>query len=127
MNSASILVVDDDQMIVHFFKMILEETGYLVEAALTGSEAIECAKARAIDLAILDYKLADMTGDVLAKKLKEINAKMIIVFVTGYSEAKDRIAGNDLAHHVVVKPIKDDELVAVVEHAFQDYSMIMNR
>jgi two-component system OmpR family response regulator len=119
------MLVDDDEMIVHFFKMLLEENDYQVEAAYTGSEAIKHAENHHIDLAILDYKLSDMTGDVLAKKIKDISEETIIVFITGYSEARDKILGTNLSKHVIVKPIKDDELIATVELAFHDNSTVM--
>ena len=115
-----ILVVDDDELIVHFFKLILEETGYDVATAFTGTEAIEKASSKNIDLAILDYKLTDTTGDKLAVKLKEINDKTGFVFVTGYSEARDIILSRKLSNHVVVKPIKDEALIETVELALHE-------
>jgi len=120
LNYASILVVDDDELIVHFFKLILEETGYDVATAFTGTEAIEKASSKNIDLAILDYKLTDTTGDKLAVKLKEINDKTGFVFVTGYSEARDIILSRKLSNHVVVKPIKDEVLIETVELALHE-------
>ena len=125
MNYASILVVDDDEMIVHFFKLILEEIGYDVNTAFTGSEAIMKASGKKIDLAILDYRLSDTTGDTLAIKLKEINSAMHIVFVTGYSEARDMILRKKLSQHVVVKPIKDDELIETVELALTEPEIVL--
>ena len=120
MNYASILVVDDDEMIVHFFKLILEDIGYEVIPAYTGSEAIEKANSKKMDLAILDYKLTDTTGDILATKLKEINDETDFVFVTGYSEARDKIIREKLSNHVALKPIKDEELIEMVELALHE-------
>lgn len=125
MNYASILVVDDDEMIVHFFKLILEDIGYEVKTAFSGSEAIEKASNQNMDLAILDYKLTDTTGDILATKLKEINNNTNIVFVTGYSEARDKILKTKLSKYVFVKPIKDEELIEMVELALHDPGMMI--
>jgi len=120
LNHASILIVDDDEMIVHFFQMILEEVGYVISTAYTGNEAIERVREKKIDLAILDYKLTDMKGDTLAVKLKEINSQIHIVFITGYSEIKDKILGSNLSRFVVVKPIKEDKLIEIVELALNE-------
>ena len=120
MDHASILVGDDDEMIVHFFKLILEEIGNDVETAFTGSEAVKKASTQNLDLAILDYKLTDTTGDILATKLKEINNQTGIVFITGYSEARDKIIRENLSKHVVVKPIKDELLIETVEIALHE-------
>ncbi len=116
MDYASILVVDDEEMIVFFFKMILEEIGYDVKEAFCGEEAIKTASTQHIDLAILDYKLSDMPGDIVATKLKEINEQTKVVFVTGQVEARDRILRSNLSRHVVVKPIREDELIETVEN-----------
>ncbi len=120
LNYASILIVDDDEMIVHFFQMILEEIGYDVSTAYKGKEAIERVLEKNIDLVILDYKLSDMKGDTLAVKLKEINSQLCVVFITGYSEIKEKIMSNDLSRFVVVKPIKEDELIETVELALNE-------
>jgi DNA-binding response OmpR family regulator len=117
---ASVLVVDDDEMIVHFFKMILEEIGYRVVEAFNGETALDLAISNEVDLVLLDYKLSDMTGDIVAKKLKESNPQTRIVFVTGYSEAKDQILRTKLSEYVVVKPIKEDELIETVELALNE-------
>ena len=119
MNHASILIVDDDEMIVYFFQMILEEYGYDISTAFTGMEAIEQVKNKKIDLAILDYKLSDILGDILAEKILEINDQTHIMFVTGYSEAKDKILRSNHSHHVVVKPIKEEVLIDTVEQALE--------
>jgi DNA-binding response OmpR family regulator len=125
LNHASILIVDDDEMIVHFFQMILEEMGYEISTAYTGEEAIENIKKQMIDLAILDYKLSDMKGDTLAIKLKEINNQLNIVFITGYSEIKEKILRSNLSKFVVVKPIKDEELLETVEIALNEKQIEM--
>lgn len=120
MNYASILVVDDDEMIVHFFKMILEEEGYTVSEAFNGADAISYAEKKQVDLAILDYKLSDITGDKVAEALQKINPETTVVFITGYSEAKDKILRAGISKHVVVKPIRDDQLLDTVELALHD-------
>ena len=126
MDYASILVVDDDEMIVYFFKMILDELGYNVLEALSGEEAIKQATSSQIDLVILDYKLSDMTGDIVAKQIKEMNPQTSIVFVTGYSDAKEKILSTNLSHHVMVKPIKENELIETVEIAFNERTIAVS-
>ena len=117
MDYASILVVDDDEMIVYFFKMILDELGYHVLEAYNGKEAIKQAKSNHLDLVILDYKLSDMTGDIVAKQVKEMNPETSILFITGYSEAQEKINNTNLGQHIMVKPIKENELIETVEIA----------
>ena len=126
MDYASILVVDDDEMIVYFFKMILDELGYNVLEAFSGEDALRQAKLTPVDLVILDYKLSDTTGDIVAKQIKEINPQTSIVFVTGYSDAKDKILRTNLSRHVVVKPIKENELIETVETALNERAIAVS-
>ena len=126
MDYASILVVDDDEMIVYFFKMILDELGFNVLEAFSGEDALKQATSTQVDLVILDYKLSDMTGDIVAKQLKETNPQTSIIFVTGYSEAKDKILRTNLSQHVVVKPIKENELIETVELVLSERAITMS-
>jgi DNA-binding response OmpR family regulator len=123
---ASILVVDDDEMIVYFFKMILDELGFNVLEAFNGEDALKQTTSTQVDLVILDYKLSDMTGDIVAKQLKETNPQISIIFVTGYTEAKDKILRTNLSQHVVVKPIKENELIETVELVLSERPITMS-
>ena len=67
----SILVVDDDEFLTDTFKMLLEDSGFNVETALTGNQAMLKASQKDFDLAILDYRLPDTNGSELSKRLKE--------------------------------------------------------
>ena len=73
----------------------------------------------------MDFKLSDIMGDLLAKKLKEQNKNMKIIFVTGYSEIKDGIFSNNLANQVMLKPVRDDKLVEIVEQALDEKIVAM--
>jgi len=53
----TILVVDDDKSILRTFTRILQKSGYEIETAETGKEAIEKADARHYDLALVDIRL----------------------------------------------------------------------
>lgn len=126
MNYASILFVDNDERIIHFFQMILEEMGYDVSTAYTDKEAIDRAMEGNIDLVILDYKLSDMKGDIVAVKLKKIKSQICVVFITGYSEIKEKILRDDLSRFVVVKSIKEEELIETVEPALNERLIALN-
>jgi len=81
--------------------------------AYSGKEAINQMTSNLVDLVILDYKLSDMTGDIVAKQVKEMNPETPIVFITGYSEAKEKINNTNLSQHIMVKPIKENEFLLV--------------
>ena len=64
-----ILVVDDSATIRHSLKELFSMQGYRVSVAATAAEAMETARNKVIDIAILDYYLAETTGDVLCRDL----------------------------------------------------------
>jgi CheY-like chemotaxis protein len=115
-NSASVLLVDDDEFLTETFKILLQDAGFIVETALTGNQAIIKASQKDFDLAILDLMLPDITGNELSKRLKERNKRMNVILLTGHTEALEDIDIETLgSDEVLLKPISPDELLKVTE------------
>ena len=64
-----ILVVDDSATIRHSLQELFSMQGYRVTLAATAADAMDIARAQVIDIAILDFYLAETTGDVLCRDL----------------------------------------------------------
>jgi two-component system response regulator YesN len=74
-------------------------------------EAQEIIKTKKIDLVILDYMMPKLRGDQLAKRIDEINDKIKIIFVSGYSEVVDAVKRLDIkVHGVFLKPVNPEIL-----------------
>ena len=82
MSKAAILIVDDDEDILYFFRILLEENGYIVDTVQTGQEALEKAETNRYDLVLLDYKLTDSFGCVIADKILKMNESVQIIYIT---------------------------------------------
>src|SRR3954464_3668536 len=65
----AVLVVDDEEMVRHFMRRVLEEHGYQVLVAGNGEEALSIATTFAIDLVITDIRMPVMTGRQLGALL----------------------------------------------------------
>ena len=89
---AKILVVDDDENIRNTMKTILEDEGYIVDLAATGSEAIQKTKKTAYNIALLDIRLPDMEGVELLKLIKDTVPRTRKIMVTGYPSMQNAIA-----------------------------------
>lgn len=121
MAHATILVVDDDQVILQSFARILERHGYDVETAATGHEAIERCKNGLYDVALLDIKLPDMDGTQLLKELHAVSDTMVKIMVTGYASLDSALQSLLLeADAYVLKPVEPDELLKVVAEALSE-------
>ena len=70
-NNARILLVEDDTLLRHAFRLLLEDRGYRISEAGTASEAIEKATSSAPDLVLLDLGLPDAPGLDVARALRK--------------------------------------------------------
>src|SRR5271154_717129 len=112
MSGARILVVDDEPQILRFLRPALEASGYEVQHAGTGREALRMAANSAPDLIILDLGLPDMDGkDVLTQARQFTSAPIIIL--SARDREVEKIAALDLgADDYVEKPFAIGELLA---------------
>jgi two-component system response regulator HydG len=116
MEQARILIVDDDETIGRSISTALEKRGYLAETAENGRTAIRKSGRRVYNLALIDVRLPDMDGVQLLTSLKETTPKMVKIIITGYPSMQNAVeAVNNGADGYVVKPIKIEELLAMME------------
>jgi DNA-binding NtrC family response regulator len=113
---ARILVVDDDESIRKTMKAILEDEGYLVDLAGTGSEAIQKTEEKAYNVLLLDIKLPDMEGVKLLKLIKDTVPRTRKIMVTGYPSMQNAIeALNKNADAFLTKPVNVERLLNTVK------------
>jgi len=115
----SILIVDDDPNVVKTFKMILAGAGYSVESANNALEAIRKTSRLHFDLVIIDMNLPDTLGDELAERLSNLNEKIRVMMITGYSNYKERLEKNLEIIDVLMKPVNPEELIAATKKTLQ--------
>ena len=112
----TILVVDDDKSILRTFTRILQKSGYEIETAETGKEAIEKADNRQYDLALVDIRLPDMDGTELLAKLKKQLQRTIKIMITGFPSLETGVKALDEgADAYLVKPVKPQDLLVLLE------------
>jgi DNA-binding response OmpR family regulator len=107
-----ILVVDDDPQIRGLLQDYLAEHGMRVSAAAGGAAMNQILSDEAIDLVILDLRLADEDGMAIARSLRDRLA-IPVVMLTGVRDEADRVMGLELgADDYVTKPFSPRELLA---------------
>ncbi len=85
--SETVLLVDDEEMIIDVGRRMLEKLGYIALTASNGREAIEIYKRRSqdISLVILDMVMPQISGGETFDRLKEINPAINVILCSGYS------------------------------------------
>jgi len=116
----SVLVVDDDALVVGMFTDALRDEGYDVYSAADGEEALECvARASAV---IVDFRMPTLDGLGFVRRLRERDAHMPVAVVTGdyliESAVLEQFA--TLGVRVVFKPVWLDQLVALATEMLKD-------
>jgi len=107
-----ILVVDDDPQIRALLEEYLAESGLRVSSAATGNDMSQILSDEAIDLVVLDLRLAGEDGMAIARSLRAQSA-IPIVMLTGVRDEADRVMGLELgADDYLTKPFSPRELLA---------------
>ncbi len=115
-----ILVVDDDKSILRTFTRILQKSGYTIDVAETGKEAIEKSKKQHYDLALIDIRLPDIDGTELLVKLQKTMYDAVKIMITGFPSLETGVKALDEgADAYLVKPVKPEELLALIEEKFK--------
>ena len=116
MNKSRILFVEDDLYLSFVTKDNLVLSGYDVVHTDSGAKAFEIFRKNDIDICILDIMLPEMDGFTLAKKIREINKDVPILFLTAKSLKEDKIKGLKLgADDYITKPFSIEELILKIE------------
>ena len=109
----TILVVEDDEVLIGIYKEILELYNYDVETALNGEEGVEKFKQTEPSLVLMDGDMPILDGYDAFKQIIEIDKNANVVIITGISEfePKSQEAIKLGLIKVMSKPILVDELL----------------
>ena len=107
-----ILLVEDDKTLNFIIRDNLEEAGYDVKATEDGQSAFVIFSKDQFDLCLLDVMLPKMDGFSLAKKIREKNQSIPILFLTAKAMTEDKINGFTIGgDDYVTKPFSMEELL----------------
>jgi DNA-binding response OmpR family regulator len=114
-----IMIVEDDQDIAQIFTITLEDNGFAVDVFNDPLSALSSYKAGYYDLLLLDIRMPGMNGFELYRRIKDIDDKTQVCFITARMDAIDefRTLFPDLqeADCFVRKPVEMHNLVKIVK------------
>ncbi len=114
----TILIVEDEQLMLRLVEKVLLQHGYQVLVASDGEAAIEVYRRHKleIDVVLLDVGLPKLTGWDVLLKMKEENSDVRVVIATGFLEPKMKTEMSRAAvKHFVDKPYILDDLVETLQ------------
>jgi len=111
----SVLVVDDELVVLDFMCKLVKRHGLSVFSAATGTEGLKMFKENNPDCVLLDIALPDMDGLSVLKGIKDINPAAIVHMVTGIGgEAIEKQAGKLGATGYISKPVEPGILTEIL-------------
>lgn len=119
-SKGKVLLVEDDEQVRGFIRMLLTSNGYRVLEARTGAEGLSIAESEgsSVDLLLSDMLLPELSGFDLAQKVLERNPQMKVLFMTGYVEG-DIVQRciHELGASFLDKPFQPNALLSRVQEA----------
>ncbi len=108
-----VLLVDDDELLVHQLVAALNAQNYVVDTASDGIEGWSYSQATVYDLIVLDINLPELDGISLCRRLRQADYQGAILLLSALGGKADKVAGLDAgADDYVVKPCGVEELTA---------------
>lgn len=111
-----ILLVDDESDITFSLKIFLEDNGFQVYTFNKPSSVLLDFRAGLYDLIILDIKMPEINGLTLYKKIREIDNKAQVLFLTALSDFSNYIQPNETSSilsekNIILKPVDNEALL----------------
>src|SRR5687768_14633713 len=106
-----LLVVDDARFILECFRYLFPGSDVKLHTATTGEDALRCFQKVKPDVALLDVQLPDLSVLDLFRRLRELEARTPVIFMTGQGTSETAIEAMRLgAYDYVVKPFDPDKM-----------------
>ena len=116
LETARILVVDDEKVIREILADFLTMEGYVVHTVEDGAQALEELQQRSYNLVISDLKMPNMGGLELIEKITEESIPVLTVIMTGFGTVETAIeAMKKGAYDYILKPFKVEEVIHIVQ------------
>ncbi len=123
MQNSKVLIVDDEENILHALTRLFRKEKYEILTAKSGEEGLEILDSHDIDLIISDLKMPIMNGVEFLAQAKERNPDALRIMLTGQADIKAMLDAIDQGevYRFLLKPWNDDELRITIKQALEFY------
>ncbi len=121
LENVSILVIDDEQMIVEQLCIFLSSLGYKPTGRTKPQEGLALLQARRYDVVMVDLQMPEICGMDIVRTLKEQHVDTQIIIITGFATADSAIDALNLGvYGYIRKPYRLEDVSAIVSHAVKE-------
>jgi nitrogen regulation protein NR(I) len=116
----TLLVVDDEPSILHFFRRAFSDPEVKLVTAPSAEEGLEKVRSAKPDLIVLDVDLAGQSGLDLFRQIQKVDPRTPVIFITGHGTTTTAIEAMQLgAYEYLLKPLELDQLLDLTDRAFE--------
>src|SRR5947209_20505543 len=116
----TLLVIDDDPLICHLFRKTFQEADVTLLLAGSAGEGLEQVSGHRPDVVILDINLPDVSGLEAFRQLRQLDARVPVIFITSDDTTDTAIEAMKLgAYDYLLKPLDTTRLRELVARAFE--------
>ncbi len=123
--SITVLIVDDEELLVKSCGQILSSEGYSVLTEGRGRNALEMVRRHRPDVILSDLHLPDMDGMVLLKEIKKVAPESLVIMITGFATVDSSVeAIRAGAYDYIPKPFTATQLRILIGRAAQQVNLV---
>jgi len=123
--NASILVIDDEEIMREILETLLVREGYTVRLATNGAEGLDLAKSLPFDAVIVDMMMPGLDGMQVLAELHKQNEELPVIMITAFASMENAIAAmKNGAFDYITKPFKNDEVLVVLRNAVERQRLV---
>lgn len=120
LRDASVLVIDDEEIMRDILQTLLEREGSNVSLAESGEAGLALARSQTFDVAVVDVMMPGISGIETLDELAKLDPELPVILITAFASVENAIAAMKRgAFDYITKPFKNDEVLVVVRNAVE--------
>ncbi len=127
MAEIKILLVDDEENVLHSLHRALRDDGYQIFTAGSAENALPIIETEDISLIICDYKLPEMNGLDFLTKVYRKNPDIISILLTGHADLSMAVeaVNKGCLYKFILKPWNNEDLAVTVQRALEQRELVL--